>query len=91
MRRRRGYGAAAAALAGEPLAAADNAFGARLFKQLTEDQRLTNIGISPFSAATVEALNFAGLHAVDIINAWSNDKTQRKIRRIADGMIDSVN
>jgi serpin B len=41
-----------------------------------------------FFGATVDALNFADPHSVDIINAWANDKTHGKISRIADGMID---
>jgi serine protease inhibitor len=44
-----------------------------------------------FYGATVEALNFADPHAVAIINTWASDKTQGKIRRIADGMIDPAN
>jgi serpin B len=41
--------------------------------------------------ATVDALNFADPHSVDIINAWANEKTRGKISRIADGMIDLIN
>jgi serpin B len=41
-----------------------------------------------FFGATVDALNFADPHSVDIINAWANEKTHGKISRIADGMID---
>ncbi len=41
-----------------------------------------------FFGATVEALNFADPHSVDVINAWANEKTHGKISRIADGMID---
>jgi serpin B len=44
-----------------------------------------------FYGATVEALNFADPHSVDIINAWASDRTEGKIRRIADGMIDARN
>jgi len=43
-----------------------------------------------FFGATVQALNFANPHSVDIINAWANEKTHGKISRIADGMIDPV-
>ena len=43
-----------------------------------------------FYGATVDALNFADPHAVDIINAWANEKTHGKISRIADGMIDPI-
>jgi serine protease inhibitor len=165
-------GHAAASFADQPLAAADNAFGFKLFNQLVKAQPAANICISPYSTATVlhmvnngaagktktemqqvlgttglsfsdinaanrdiaqslarentphvtlttanaiwyrqdsqvkatfigtneqfygatvEALNFADPHAVDVINAWASDKTQGKIRRIADGMIDPVN
>lgn len=42
-----------AALAIQPLAAADNAFGFRLFHELDTRQRATNICISPYSTATV--------------------------------------
>jgi serine protease inhibitor len=41
-----------------------------------------------FYGATVEALNFSDPHAVEIINAWASEKTQGKIKRMADGMID---
>jgi serine protease inhibitor len=155
-------------LADHSLAAADNAFGFKLIKQLAEDHPATNISISSYSAATVlhmvasgaagktktemqqvlattglsfadvnvanrgiaqsltsantpviltvanaiwyrphtpinpsfistnkqfygatvEALNFSDPHAVEIINAWASEKTQGKIKRIADGMID---
>ena len=44
-----------------------------------------------FYGATVEALNFSDPHAADIINAWSRDETQGKIKRLADGMIDPDN
>jgi len=157
-----------AASADQPLAAADNAFGFKLIKQLAKDWPARNISISPYSAATVlhmvgngaagktktemqqvletaalssaavnaankhiaqlltsnsanvilstanavwyrpdtginpafisanrqfygatvEALNFADPHAADIINAWASDKTQGRIRRMADGMSD---
>ena len=40
-----------------------------------------------FFGATVDALNFADPHSVDIINAWANEKTHGKISRLADGMI----
>jgi len=43
-----------------------------------------------FFGATVDALNFADPHCVDIINAWAKKKTHGKIARIADGMIDPV-
>ena len=43
-----------------------------------------------FFGATVDALNFADPHSVDVINAWANEKTHGKISRIADGMIDPV-
>jgi len=43
-----------------------------------------------FFGVTVEALNFADPHSVDIINAWANEKTHGKISRIADGMIDPI-
>jgi len=43
-----------------------------------------------FFGATVDALNFADPHSVDIINAWANEKTHGKISRIADGMIDPI-
>jgi serpin B len=43
-----------------------------------------------FFDATVEPLDFADPHAVDVINAWANEKTKGKISRIADGMIDPV-
>jgi serine protease inhibitor len=158
----------ATSLADHSLAAADNAFGFKLIKQLAEDHPATNISISSYSAATVlhmvgsgaagktktemqqvlattglsltdvnaanseiarsltsantpviltvanaiwyrphtpinpsfistnkqfygatvEALNFADPHAVEIINAWASEKTQGKIKRMADGMID---
>jgi len=41
-----------------------------------------------FYDAEVSALNFADPHSVDVINEWASDKTQGKIRRMADGMID---
>jgi serpin B len=41
-----------------------------------------------FFGATVDSLNFADPHSVDVINAWANEKTHGKISRIADGMID---
>lgn len=44
-----------------------------------------------FYGATVEALNFGDPRAVDVINGWVRDKTNGKIRRLADGMIDPVN
>jgi serine protease inhibitor len=43
-----------------------------------------------FFGATVDALNFADPHSVDVINAWANEKTHGRISRIADGMIDPV-
>jgi serpin B len=43
-----------------------------------------------FFGATVDALNFADPHSVDIINAWANEKTHGKISHIADGMINPV-
>ena len=43
----------AAAWAEQPLAAADNAFGFRLFPELAKAQPATNICISPYSIATV--------------------------------------
>ena len=163
---------AAAALAEQPLAVADNAFGFRLFKELAKTHPAANICISPYSTATVlhmvgngaagktktemqqvlgttglsfsdinaanrgiaksrarentpnvilttanaiwyrqdsqvkatfiainqqyygatvGPLNFGDAHAVNVINAWASDKTQGKIRRIADGMIDPDN
>jgi serine protease inhibitor len=36
----------------------------------------------------VEALKFSDPHAAEIINAWAGEKTQGKIKRMADGMID---
>ncbi len=42
-----------AASANQPLAAADNAFGFRLFHELAKAQPATNICISPYSTATV--------------------------------------
>jgi serine protease inhibitor len=41
-----------------------------------------------FYGATVEALDFSGPHAAEIINAWASEKTQGKIKRMADDMID---
>jgi serine protease inhibitor len=158
-------------LADQPLGAADNGFGFRLFKQLSKEQPNTNVSISPYStatllqmvgngaagktltemkqllgttglpasgvnaankaiaqslmstnthvilktanaiwyrtgssvkpafiatnqqfyAATLDALNFADPQAVDHINAWASAKTEGKIPRIADGMIDPYN
>lgn len=149
------------------LATADNAFGFKLIKQLAKDRPVTNISVSPYSAATVlhmvgngargatklqmqqvlettglssadvnaaskgieqslaganahvilttanaiwyrpntpvnpafittnqqfygatvEALDFSAPHSVDIINAWASEKTQGRIKRLADGMI----
>jgi serine protease inhibitor len=43
----------AAAWAAQPLAAADNAFGFKLFKELANTQPAANICISPYSTATV--------------------------------------
>lgn len=43
-----------------------------------------------FFGATVDALNFADPHSVDIINAWANEKTHGKISRIADGIINPI-
>jgi len=43
-----------------------------------------------FFGSTVDALNFADPHSVDVINAWANEKTHGKISRIADGMIDPI-
>jgi serine protease inhibitor len=43
-----------------------------------------------FFGITVDALNFADPHSVDVINAWANEKTHGKISRIADGMIDPI-
>jgi serine protease inhibitor len=43
----------AAAWAAQPLAAADNAFGFKLFKELAKTQPAANICISPYSTATV--------------------------------------
>ena len=43
-----------------------------------------------FFGATVDGLNFQDPHAVDVINAWANEKTHGKISRIADGMIDPI-
>src|SRR5277367_2905919 len=43
----------AAAYADQSLPEADNAFGFRLFKQLTKDRPGTNISISPYSTATL--------------------------------------
>ena len=43
----------AAAWAAQPLAAADNAFGFKLFKELAKSQPAANICISPYSTATV--------------------------------------
>jgi len=41
-----------------------------------------------YFGSTVESLNFADPHSVEVINAWANEKTKGKISRIADGMID---
>jgi serine protease inhibitor len=41
-----------------------------------------------FYDATVDALDFSGPHAVDVINDWASDKTHGKITHIADAMID---
>jgi serpin B len=41
-----------------------------------------------FFGSTVDPLNFADPHSVDIINAWANEKTGGRVSRIADGMID---
>jgi serpin B len=41
-----------------------------------------------FFGSTVDPLNFADPHSVDVINAWANEKTRGRISRIADGMID---
>ena len=38
--------------------------------------------------ATVDPLDFADPHAVDVINHWAEDKTHGKITHLADGMID---
>jgi serine protease inhibitor len=43
-----------------------------------------------FYDATVDPLDFADPHSLDVINHWASDKTHGKIRRIADGMIDST-
>jgi serpin B len=166
-----GFYRAGAAPADRQLAAADNAFAFKLLQQLAQDQPLTNIFISPYSAATVlqmvgngaagqtktemqqvlgitglsaaavsaanqdiaqslnhgntnvilttanaiwyrqgapvkpefitrnrqffgatvDALNFADPHSVDVINAWASDQTHGKIQQLADGMIDPVN
>ena len=43
-----------------------------------------------FFGATVDALDFGDPRAVEVINAWANEKTKGKISRIADGMIDPV-
>ena len=162
---------AATSYAAPPLAAADNAFGFKLIQQVAKDRPVTNISISPYSAATVlhmvgsgaegttkaemqrvlettglpskdvgaankeiaqslnnasghvtlttanaiwyrpntsikptfistnqqfygatvEPLNFADPHSLGIINTWASDKTQGKIKRLADGMIDGDN
>jgi serine protease inhibitor len=44
-----------------------------------------------FYGATVDALNFGDPRAADVINGWVRDKTNGKIQRLADGMIDPVN
>ena len=53
----------------------------------------TEISAVSLRAAGAAAAALAGEPpaAADIINTWASDKTQRKIRRIADGMIDLVN
>jgi serine protease inhibitor len=161
-------GLSGTSIADHSLTAGDNAFGFKLIHQLLKDQPVTNISISPYSAATVlhmvgsgaegttktemqqvlettglsskevgaankeiaqsltsasshvilttanaiwyrqktpikpafisanrqfygatvEELNFTHPCALDIINTWASDKTQGKIKRLADGMID---
>jgi serpin B len=41
-----------------------------------------------FFGSTVEPIDFADPHAVDVINAWAREKTQGRISHVADGMID---
>jgi len=43
-----------------------------------------------FFGATVEPIDFADPHAVDVINAWAKEQTRGRISQIADGMIDPV-
>jgi serine protease inhibitor len=45
---------------------------------------------SQFFGSAIEPLDFGDPHAVDVINAWANDKTHGRIPQIADGMIDPV-
>jgi serine protease inhibitor len=63
---------AAAALAEPPLAVADNAFGFRLFKELTKTHPAANICISPYSTATV-------LH---MVGTGAAGKTKTEMQRV---------
>ena len=44
-----------------------------------------------FFGSTIEPMDFADPHAVDVINAWANEKTRGRISHLADGMIDPQN
>jgi len=43
-----------------------------------------------FFSATVQGLNFDDPRSVEIINGWASEKTQGKISKVADGIIDPM-